>query len=84
MNEIRAGATTCLSEEESRELTQSWRTLQAKLTPLATLIEQGVSADCNALHTAFESLAPAYDEFERTVKRAQQLRLVHQGQLRPS
>lgn len=74
----------CLTPDERDEIQASWRGLQAKLQPVGALVEQADLVDCDELHTAFGQLAGVFDDFERAVMRAQQVRLLHAGHNRPT
>jgi hypothetical protein len=73
---------TCLTEDERREVTGAWRNLRSTLQPIDALIEQTDQVDCQELHAAFLRVATAFETFERTIMRAQQIRLLHAAQQR--
>ncbi len=74
--------TTCLSTDEHTATLAAWRSLQAALRPLDTMLEQGEAIDCNDLQNAFLQAATAFEAFERTIMRAQQFRLLLANQHR--
>lgn len=66
----------CLTDEELRELETTWTALQAALRPIDEMIDRGDEVDCSELHDRFVHLADVFDDVERVVMRAQQIRLL--------
>lgn len=66
----------CLSRDEAHELQEAWQAVMVMQTPVAQIVGQGDTIDCDALHEAFLELCDTYDAFERLVMRAKQIRLL--------
>jgi len=66
----------CLTDEELRELKTNWTAMKGQLQPIDEMIDRGEEVDCSDLHDAFVRLADVFDDVERVVMRAQQIRLL--------
>ncbi len=66
----------CLTDDELRELETTWTALKTGLRPIDEMIDRGDELDCSELHDAFVRLADVFDDVERVVMRAQQIRLL--------
>jgi len=65
-----------LTSEELQDIQATWTTMQAALRPVDEMIRAGGDVDCAGLHDAFVALADVFDDVERIVMRAQQIRLL--------
>jgi hypothetical protein len=66
----------CLTPEELNELRQRWRTLQAALGPLGSLLEGTEAINCEELYTLFLQLGDDFEEFEHSIMRSKQVRML--------
>ncbi len=66
----------CLTDDELRELKTTWTALKTALRPIDEMIDSGDEVDSSKLHDAFVRLADVFDDVERVVMRAQQIRLL--------
>ncbi len=82
MDDMNPSEERCLTPEERRELEGSWRAFQMELQPFGEMVEHAAEVDCDELHDAFLRLADVFDEVERVVMRAQQIRLLRGTQAR--
>ena len=76
MDEINPGGEQCLTAEERRELQAAWREFQAELEPFGAMVARAEMIDCADLHDAFLRLVDVFEEVERAVMRARQIRLL--------
>jgi hypothetical protein len=76
MAETFPGNEPCLTEDELQELTAAWTATQPHLEALGNLIARGLDVDCDELHEVFLALADAFEQVERLVMRAKQLRTI--------
>ncbi len=67
---------TCLTSEELQELQATWSAMQSALRPIDEMLQADAEIDAGRLHDAFLALADVFDDVERTVMRAQQVRLL--------
>ncbi len=72
----------CLNADERREVAAAWQAMQSTLQSMDQLIAQTDMVDCQELYETFQRLTVTFDAFERTIMRAQQLRLLHAAQQR--
>ncbi len=82
MNAADLGNEKCLSPDERREVAAAWQAMQPALQSMDELIEQAEMVNCQELYEAFQRLTATFDAFERTIMRAQQLRLLQAAQHR--
>ena len=80
MDDTNPSGERCLTSDERRELEANWRAFQAELQPFGEMVEHAAEVDCDELHDAFLRVADVFDEVERVVMRAQQIRLLRPTQ----
>ena len=82
MTEMNPTGEKCLTEEERRELQTAWQAYDAAQQPFQKMVAHVDGVDCDELHDAFLHLADLFEEVERAIMRAQQVRLLHAGHSR--
>ena len=82
MDNLNPSDEICLTPEERRELQAAWRDFEAALQPLSEMIRQAEEVNCDDLHSAFLRATDVYDEVERAIMRAKQVRLLHAAHTR--